>query len=236
MNEPSNTPIGVGMSSAPAPFYQVWLKAITKPNPATYAELASSPAAKASTAYLWVFVTSLVSYGLTAVIQFAVVLIGGGDSLGSSLISLILGVPLQAGLAVLGFIISTAVVKWVSGLFKGQRTFSFDQLAYVYGAITAPITLIGIAIGSIAGFLWFVPVIGVFLGGGLILILLIYLLALDVIAVKGIADLGWGQSITSVLAIPGLLFLCACAVIVILTLTGGAVNDIFNSINQSLGQ
>ena len=50
MNEQSNMPV---MSATPEPFYQVWIKALTRPSEQTYAELAASPNAKANTAYLW---------------------------------------------------------------------------------------------------------------------------------------------------------------------------------------
>ena len=52
------------VSNAPMPssggsksFFQVWIDALTKPNENTFAEIASSPNAKATTAYIWVFVT-----------------------------------------------------------------------------------------------------------------------------------------------------------------------------------
>src|SRR5215211_6778391 len=70
MEEPMND-----MPSAPIPetrpssALQVWQKALTKPSEQTFAEIASSPYARASTAYLWVFIASLIQIFLAALVQ-----------------------------------------------------------------------------------------------------------------------------------------------------------------------
>ncbi len=229
----SNAPL---MQPKPGPtgWLPIWIKAVTKPSEGTFAELAHSPEAKASQAYLWIFVTALISFLIAVVIQMLFLSLGFGQQnqdlaglLGSSLIGLVCAVPVFAGLSVLGFIINTGLVQWVAGLFKGVGT--FNQLAYAFGAIAAPITLIS----SVLSFFYAIPFVGLCLLPVSILLGL-YALILEVIAVKGVNKFGWGQAIGSVLVIPAVLFLCSCLVIGILTLLGPAVGNVFSEINQSL--
>ena len=65
MSVSSNDPT---MSGAPEPFYQTWIKALTKPSSQTYAEFAMSPNAKATTAYLWYFIAMVVQLFLASLI------------------------------------------------------------------------------------------------------------------------------------------------------------------------
>ena len=63
------------LPSEPAPevvpdsVFQIWTRALTKPSEHTYAALASSPRAKATTAYLWMFVASLIQFLLSSLVQ-----------------------------------------------------------------------------------------------------------------------------------------------------------------------
>jgi hypothetical protein len=66
------------------------------------------------------------------------------------------------------------------------------------------------------------------------LIVGIYALVLEVMAVKGVNKFGWGQAAGSVF-LPGLVLAC-CAVVVIggMASLGSRVNDSFNSISTSV--
>jgi hypothetical protein len=233
MNEPTNTPMFDSTPPAPEPFYQVWLKAVTKPNEQTYADLASSPDANPNKAYLWlalsyiftVFVVMLGSFVSTST-QY-----GGsiGDALGGSLIALICAAPIGAVIGVLAYAIETAIIQWVAKLFKGTGTYS--QLIYVFAAFTAPISIVSGVISLFS----LIPFIGlcfsiISIGIG------IYTLVLMVMAVKGVNKFGWGEAIGSVL-LPGIVvgILCACVTVGILTLLGPVIGDVFSTINQSLG-
>ena len=55
-------------------FFQIWVRALTKPNESTYAAIASSPRAKASTAFLWIFLCTFAP-------AFVSVLVSGGPDL-----------------------------------------------------------------------------------------------------------------------------------------------------------
>jgi len=234
MNDEMNTP----MSPEPqgvASWFSTWIQAITKPNEQTFTSIANSPDASPNKAYLWVFIAMLVNYFIVVTVQLIFSGIGGQNydiqsMFGGSLIALICIVPVLAGLAVLGFMITTGLVQWIAGLFKGEGTFS--QLAYVRGAIAAPVTLIS----SVLSIFSAIPILGFCLWPVSILLLL-YSAALNIMAVKGINKFGWGQAIASYLLPTVVLFgLCLLPIIVIavMRILGPQVGNTFSSINSSL--
>lgn len=234
MNEQPNIPVSPA-PAVPTSVAEVWMKALTKPSEQTYAELANSPAANPNKAYLWVFLGALVDVGLSILIQAVFTGASGSgpqlrDLVGGSMIALICVVPVLAVLAVLGFIISTALVQWVAGLFKGTGTYS--QLAYVLGAISAPTALVS----AVLSIFYAIPFLGFCLWPVGIL-LGIYVIVLSVTAVKGVNKFGWGQAIASYL-LPTVVFCGLCvlpiAVIAAMRLLGPAIGNTFSTIQNSL--
>jgi hypothetical protein len=236
MSELSNEP--VIPESGPAPFYQTWMKALTKPNELTYVELVASPGANANKAYLWIFLTALVNFFFATLVQGAVMRntfqqfgneFDFGSGFGGGFIAALCGAPMSAALSVLFFAITVAIVQWLAKMFGGKG--SYNQLVYAFGAIIAPYMLIS----SILTLLTAIPYIGLCftaiagLGG-------IYILVLEIMAVKGVNQIGWGAAIGSLLIpVLAIIFLCACLVVGVLTLLGPVIGDVFDSINQSLG-
>jgi len=102
MNESSNAPVYDSTPPTPEPFYQTWIKAITKPNEQTFAEIANSPDAGPNKAYLWVFLSSLASFFLvmltftlgTSSSQYGVDI---SSMMGGSVIALLCAAPIGAG-------------------------------------------------------------------------------------------------------------------------------------------
>ena len=235
MNDQMNTPMSPVPSSGSTSFVQVWMQALTKPNEQTYAEIASSPEASPGKAYLWVFLAALVNFLIAIVIQALFSGFGGQSAelqnmLGGSMIALICVVPVLAGLAVLAFMITTGIVQWVAGLFKGMGT--YGQLAYALGAISAPATLISSVLSIFAA----IPFLGLCLWPVSILLLL-YVAILNVMAVKGVNKFGWGQAIASYLLPTVVLFgLCLLPIVVIavMRLMGPAIGNTFSTIQNSL--
>lgn len=232
MNDQMNAPMSP-VPASPTSFFQVWLKALTKPSEQTYTEIAASPDAKMSTAFIWVFVGSLVQFFATFLVQGALMRqmmqdSGFDNQMGAGLIGLICGAPIGAVISVLLFAIFTGIVQWVAGLFGGQG--SFEKLAYVFASITVPFSLVGAALTLLAA----IPYVG-FCFGIFSLIAAIYVVVLEVMAVKGVNQFGWGQAAGSLL-LPffGLLCCVSAVVIGIFSLLGPAMQDIFNQINQSL--
>lgn len=238
MNEPSNTPM---MPPAPGPtgWLPVWTRALTQPKEETFAALAASPNAKASTGYLWYFVGSIVQFLLASLVQGA--MMGqmmqqfGADAsqfdtggLGTTLITAICGAPIAAAISTAFFAVGVLIVQWIAKMFGGRGT--NDQLTYTLSAVLTPYLFI-------SGFLTLltaVPYVGFCFGlvsalGGL------YILVLEIMAVKAVNQFGWGAAIGSLL-IPLLViaFLCACLIAGTFMLLGPMVGNVFSSINQSL--
>jgi hypothetical protein len=214
--------------SAPQSFFQVWIKALTKPSEQTFAEIANAPDASPTKAYLWLGISYLVTYIFIMFIS----LLGGtgqyGDiasAIGGSLIAVICGAPFGAALALLFFAIDIAIIQWVAGLFKGSGT--YNQLVYAVAAFSAPISMVS---GLMAG-LAVIPYVGLcfsLISAGIG----IYSLVLMVMAVKGVNRFGWGEAIGSVL-LPGIVIgiFCACLVIGVLTLLGPVIGNVFSSMS-----
>ncbi len=215
MNDMSNAPIP---ESRPEGVLQIWMKALTKPNEQTFADLASSPNAKASTAYMWVFVAGLIQLFLVALVQNRIAgsymqQFGLGDDfsfgnrgVGAILLGAICGAPIGAAVSTLFFAIGVFLIQWIAKMFGGRGT--ADQLAYAMAAISAPYSIVAGFLSLLAA----IPYVG-YCFSGLLAIAGIYIFVLNIMAVKGVNQIGWGAAIGSVL-IPGLVigFLCACLV------------------------
>jgi len=237
MNEQPNAPMSAG-SAGVAGWFSTWMTAVTKPNEQTFVGLASSGNAKASTAYLWVFISSLVFYFLYSLVQGAVMrqafqqagldFPGGGGGIANQFVMAICGAPIAGILSVLGFVISTGIIQWIAKMFGGKGT--FDQMAYAIGAIYAPYYLASAVLVLFAG----IPYVGLCFGF-LSLIFLLYVLFLEVAAVKGVNQFGWGQAAGSVFIPLVVLFCCVfVGVFGLVRILGPAVGDTFSSINNSL--
>ena len=116
MNEMSNMPIS---ENKPETVLQTWRKALTKPNEQTFVEIASSPTAKASPAYLWVFIAGLIQFFLTSLVQSQMMgtymeQFGLGSSdfasqgFGTIAVTAICGAPIAAALSTLHMPLSPA--------------------------------------------------------------------------------------------------------------------------------
>jgi hypothetical protein len=245
MSELSNEPM-VPESGPPMSMIDTWMAAVTKPNEGTFARIAAQPGASASKAFLWVFVASLITSFASFIAQAASfggqmesfrrflppeiareLPVGAAPSFGIG--TIICGAPIGAVFAVLFFAIGVALVQWVAKLFGG--TGSFDKLAYAFSAITVPYSVIAAVLALIG----IIPFVGI-LTGLISLALGIYVIVLEVLAVKAVNGLDTGKAVGAVL-LPGLvifLVICCCAIVVGIAM-GSALGGVFDSINQSLG-
>lgn len=240
MNEEMNTPMSPEPQGIES-WFATWIKAVTKPNEQTFVEISSSANAKTSTAFLWVFIGSLVNSFVLYLVQSAMInsmlsefgtgnAFGGGG--GFSLISAICGAPVAAVVTVLVFAIFTGVTQWTAKMFGGTGT--FEKLAYTFAAITVPFSLVS----AVLGLLGAIPYIG-FCFGILALVLAIYVIVLEVMAVKGVNQFEYGAAIGSVF-IPGLVIgvICFCVfgvgTVALMRLLGPKIGNTFSSINNSL--
>ena len=238
MNEEMNAPL----PPEPEPegvsgWFATWIKAATKPNEQTFASIGSSPNAKMTTAFLWVFLGSLLNFFVASLVQGAVM--GsmmqqfGLDApvsrgLGAGFVGLICGAPVAAIISVIFFAMFTGIVQWVAKMFGGTGT--FEKLAYVFAAITVPFTLFS----SVLTLLSAIPFVGMCFGI-LSIAVGIYVVVLEVMAVKGVNGFGWGQAAGSFF-LPGIVLFCCIAVVVagLMSVLAPAIRDTFNQLNQGL--
>jgi len=191
------------------------------------------------TGYLWVFLTSIAASLLTLIVQGSTIRsrlgeagVGseqlGGGGFAAVAFTLLCGAPIAAILVTAFFAIFVALVQWIAKMFGGKGT--NDQLAYTMAAITAPYSLVSAVFAALSA----IPYVGlcfqivVSLAG-------IYVLVLAIMAVKAVNQFGWGPAIGSYF-IPGLavFLVCCCIAVVVFSVTGLALGDVFSSINQSL--
>ena len=231
MNEPTNAPM-LPPPSGVSEWISVWRDALTRPSDQTFARIAQSPNAKMTTAFLWVFLGSLVNVFLSSLFQARWIedmMRNSGlgvenlpQAPGGGIISAICGAPIGAVISVIVFAIVIGIVQLLARMFGGRGT--FDQLAYAIAAIVAPFYLIS----GVLALLSAIPFAGLCFGL-LGLLAALYVLVLEVMAVKGVNQFGWGQALASML-LP--VFAIACcfgiAIIGIFQALGGT--DFFNSI------
>jgi hypothetical protein len=245
MNEQPNEPITTGPATAGiAGWFSTWMTAVTKPNEQTYATLAEHPDARTNNrAFTWVFLAGTVSALISGLLQAILELAGFpspyagfGDLFGGSVAQggmLSLGVaicvsPIAGAIGTLFFAIGVGIIQWVARMFKGTGTFS--QLAYTVAAFSVPVSLISSILTPFSA-IQYVNICTGLISLGLVL----YALVLEVMAVKAVNKFGWGEAAGSVL-LPAVVVCCCVSIVVfgIIGALGPAINDAFNSINQSL--
>jgi len=237
MSEQMNAPM-LPPPSGVSEWFSVWRDALTKPSDQTFARIAQSPNAKLTTALLWVFLGSLVNALLGSLVQGAIFRqmmqnsnLGGNafpSAMRGGLFAVVCGAPIAAIISVVIFAAVIGVVQVIAKMFGGRGT--FEQLAYAIAAIVVPVSLISSVFTLFAA----IPYV-VYCAGLASLLLFVYTIVLEVMAVKGVNQFGWGQAAASLL-LP-FLVLCCClsvGVIGILRALGPGISDIFNSIQQSL--
>jgi hypothetical protein len=188
MSEQMNTPV-LPPPSGVSEWVSVWRDALTRPSEQTFASIARSPNAKSTTAFLWIFLGSLVNFFLASLVQGAMMrqmmqnsdlgIEGIPGGAGGGLIAAICGAPIGAVISVVMFAIVVGIVQFIAKMFGGVGT--FDQLAYSIAAIVTPFYLVSAVLtllSAIPAVGWCFGILGLLAG--------LYVLALEVMAVKGV--------------------------------------------------
>jgi len=242
MSNMSNEPM-VPAGDSEMSLVDTWMAAFTKPNEGTFARIAAQSRASITTAFIWVFVASLFTSFASLIAQAVVgagqlgslrqflppefareLPVGGTPSIG--FVTVICGTPFGALFAVIGFAIGVALIQWIAKLFGG--TGSFEKLAYSFSTITVPYSVVA----GVLTLVGMIPIIGI-LTGLISFALIIYVIVLEVLAVKAVNGLDTGKAAGAVL-LPGLviaLLLCCCA-IVAGVLLGSTIGDVFSGLGS----
>jgi hypothetical protein len=220
--------------------FPVWSKVFTKPGEKTFLEITSHPEAKAKTAFLWVFLAGTLSGLINSLMQLIATLAGLkqiAPQLGQlsfspaafgigGLLGAICGAPIAGLLSVIGFAIGVTIIHATARFFGGQG--SFDKLAYSFGAIAVPFSLVSALMVPLN----LIPFL-VFCTLPALLILALYVLFLQVTAVKAMHGFGWLEAVAA-LILPVILIglLCGFVFLGFIKLAGPSINDIFQQLRQ----
>jgi hypothetical protein len=220
--------------------FPVWSKVFTRPGEKTFLEITDHPEAKAKSAYIWVFIVGTLTGLINSLVQFIGTLIGLqqavpdiGQTPGLSgvlgttgLLGAICGAPIAGLFSVLGFAIGVAIVHATARFFGGQG--SFDKLAYAFGAIAVPVSVIS---GVIAP-LNIIP-FAVFCTLPALIVLILYSLFLETAAIKAVHRFSWGEAAAALLLPTVLLsLLCGVAFLALMRIAGPYFNEIFQQLQQ----
>jgi hypothetical protein len=207
---------------------QTWISALTQPSEATYQAIAGDVNATMNRAYTWVAAASAISYLILIVIQLCAASVAlSGRSYNSSAVlgsvvgSALCGIPFAIVGSIVGFAIVTGLSHLIAKALGG--TGNYNQLSYAVAAYAAPLSIIS----SVIAYIPIVNCLGIVLG--------VYGIVLNVMAIKAVHGFGWDKAILSSVAILALiLVLVACVVIVLLVLLGPAMGNVFSNIIRSL--
>lgn len=199
---------------------ETWIKALTQPSVDTFEQIAADPGGSTNKAYLWIAISSAISFFGSFFVN-GLFGAAGGDGIGGAFFGLICGVVIAPIIVVIGFMIMTGISQGIAGLLSG--TGSFSKLAYAYAAYYAPLTLISTGLSV-------VPYLGL-----LAIPLGFYGIVLNVIAIKAVNQFSWGKAVASSFAILAVIFMVvAICLIVGLVLLGPAIEEIFSGIMSEL--
>ena len=216
--------------------FPVWSKVFTKPSEQTFREITSHPEAKAKSAYIWVFLAGTFSGLVNSLVQMIVVgqaapNLGQMPAVATALkfggiLGVVCGAPIAGLFSVIGFAIGVAIVQLTAKFFGGQG--SFDRLAYAFGAITVPFTLVSALMVPLNA----IPFVS--FGTLPVLVLLgLYVLYLQLTAVKAVHACNWGEA-AAILFLPALLIvmLCGAAFLFTMRAAGPALSEILQGLQR----
>jgi hypothetical protein len=210
---------------------QVWFRAITRPTVKNFEQIINDPNISTRRAYIWIFVSSLISFAIAILVQMLFpaqpTITPRGVTYTAPLIGLdvilfICGAPIVGAVSILILVINSAITQGIAGALGGKG--NFTKLVYTSSAFAAPMTLV-------MGVLNLIPFVNL-----LIYPLGLYNIVLSIIAVKAVNQFGWGKALASSIVIYAtVLVLVSCVMIFILTLFGPVIGNVFSDIIQQLG-
>jgi hypothetical protein len=205
MNEQMNTPM-LPPPSGVAEWFSVWKDAVTKPNGRHFHGLLNTKSR--TNALLWIFLKSANFFlrpGTGQVTRQMMQNFGMEDFRDGWQHFARQFVVRLCLISVVLTALMIGIVQLIAKMFGGHGT--FDQLAYAMAAILTPFSLIS----GVLTLLSAIPYVGSCFG---IVSLLagLYVLVLEIMAVKGVNQFGWGQAIASLL-LPSFVLVCCIAVV-----------------------
>jgi tetratricopeptide (TPR) repeat protein len=219
---------GAGVS---LPWYEVWLTALTRPNPESYEVLLSDPEVSVSRALIWAALSGVVIGGIVVLAQSLVfnsvlgalppdqlALLNSLNPTTLLAVAFLCGLPLIAFGGMLNVLITAGLTHLGARLFGGNRPFT--EQAYLTAAYSSPVTILSTVLGLI-------PLINC-----LTLPLGLYSLYLNVVSAKAINRFGWGAAtFAGLLPVLVGLGLSVCTWVIVFAAAGsGAFDDLLRQL------
>jgi len=179
------------------PWYEVWWRALI-PRVETYQDLLLDPDFSRKRAYIWLFISLLIST-LISMIGETVFETGNGEVE----IWLFLCGPITITiLALAAIIISTAITQWIARLLGGTGTYT--DLIYAVASYLSPLLLIA----SLINLLPYGECLSLFLG--------LYRYAQEITVIKAVNRFSWAKAFTTMI-IPGFILIALIIGLFVLT-------------------
>ena len=220
----SEMPNGSAENAVSYSWSAAWLRALTNPSVATYELIIRDPQASIQRATVWVFICGTITYGIIYLLSLAGVNPFGSDLAGGSNSPawLLFCAPILGFILVLSLAVQTGIFQLSARMIGG--TGSYASLYYALGAYYAPLTLA-------MGIVFAIPIINFIF----YLLTGLYSIVLSIIAILAVNQFGWGKAFASVVIGPILInLLISCGIVVVLSIFGQAIGDIFRDIANSL--
>lgn len=186
---------------------KVWVKVITRPSVSTFDEILRDPNATSKRAYNWMFISTFLGYIIRLLIESII----NKDVTSTSVLpltSLVCVIPLAILLAfvsVLGLTLSARITQLVARVLGGEGDHS--EYVYALAAYSVPLTLVTNLLGLVP--ISIVNYLTILIG--------IYGIVLNVIAIRAICQLSWSRAIAIGMF---LVFIAGGATVVILMILG----------------
>jgi MFS family permease len=178
----------------PRKWYEIWWDVWIHPGLAPFKAILSEPGNNITRGFIWIGVTSfivtLVSYLFSALVSNLMADAIGGEmfkNYSGYTISYICGILLSPLFAILGIAVSALVYHWIAKLLGGRG--NWNDLLFCLSAVNAPASIIGGVIALISLLFFQSPVL-LFLPTMVALALAVYILVLNVNAIKAAEDVG----------------------------------------------
>ncbi|OGN88705.1 MAG: hypothetical protein A2Y88_13680 [Chloroflexi bacterium RBG_13_48_10] len=207
----------------PRKWYEIWWDIFSHPGLAPFQSILNEPGHDITRGLIWVAVTSfivtLVSFLFSALMIRNLMADYFGsmmfENYGGYTLYYLCSVILYPFFAILGIAITAGIYHWIAKLFHGKG--NWDDLVFCLSAVTAPGTLVGGVIGIFSLLLFKTPVL-IFLPTMVSLAFAIYIIVLNVNAIKAVEDIGTWEAIGTMFIpafVVGVLVVC-CSILILI--------------------
>jgi hypothetical protein len=201
--------------------------ALTRPNEEAYQQIKDDPSASLGRAIGWIALSSGIAYTIGMLAQllifqlfpFSSFLDGAEEIMDGRLLSgistmfvLACGLPVVVLFSTFGALLFAGLIHFIAGALGGSG--SYNRLVYVFAAISAPVSIL-------SGVLGLIPIVNC-----LTIPLALYVLVLNILAIKVVYRISWGAAMGAILI---LLVLFALVIAVVGLAVWGPLQEFLRS-------